>query len=121
MSNILSYGPGQVATIIHQVFNADGYRADGYNFINSGPLGVPMVTRVVYPDLTLAANYPAAMKKIDTGLYTFSLTLPSGAISVGSYIVDISWYHPTTHTLQQDLVQIVVTAPFGQYSVTTAT
>lgn len=121
MSNILSYSPGQTATIIHQVLNVDGYRSDGYNFIDSGPAGAPMIARIVYPDFSLAPNYPVAMTKLDTGLYTFSFTLPSGAVSVGLYIVDIYWYHPTTHVLQQDLVQIIVTSPFGQYSITTAT
>lgn len=118
MSNVLSYFPGQKVTIIQQVFNSDGYRADGYSFIDSGPLGAPVIARIIFPDFSLAVGYPVAMVKLDTGLYSFSFTLPSGATSVGLYVIDIYWYHPTTHALQQDIAQVVVTAPFGSYSIT---
>lgn len=112
MSTILSCGPGQTVTIIQQTFNTDGYRADGY-------LGAPVIARVVNPDFSLAANYPVAMNKLDTGLYAFSFVLPTGAISVGLYLVDIYWYHPTTFILQQSLQQVNVSAPYGLYSVGT--
>ena len=118
MSTVLSYSPGQTVTLVHQVFNADGYRADGYNFINSGPLGAPVIARVIHPGLTLSSGFPIAMNRIDTGLYTYSFTLPTGAAAVGTYIVDIYWYHPTTTNLQQDMILINVTAPFGLYSAT---
>lgn len=118
MSNVLSYFPGQTVTIVQQVFNLDGYRADGYSFSESGPLGAPVIARIIFPDLTLAAGYPVAMTKLDTGLYSFSFTLPTGAHAVGLYIVDIYWYHPSTLSLQQDITQILVNAPFGLYSIT---
>jgi hypothetical protein len=121
MSTVLSHMPGQTVTIVQQVFNADGYRADGYDFSGSGPLGAPVIARIIFPGFTLALGYPVAMTKLDTGLYSFSFVLPTGAVSVGLYVVDIYWYHPTTLALQQDVVQILVTAPFGQYSITAGT
>jgi hypothetical protein len=113
--------PGQRVTIIQQVLNTDGYREDGYSFTYSGPLGAPVIARVILPDYTLDVNFPAAMTKLDTGLYVFSFTLPTGATSVGTYIVDIYWYHPTTHQLQQEIIQVAVTAPYGLYSATVPT
>lgn len=113
--------PGQTVTIIQQVFNSDGYRADGYDFIGSGPLGAPVISKIIFPGATLALGYPVAMTKLDTGLYAYSFVLPTGAAAVGLYVVDIYWYHPTTFSLQQDIVQIVVTAPFGSYSITAGT
>lgn len=111
MTTVLSYMPGQTVTVVQQVLNSDGYRADGYL--------PPVVARVVVPGFTLSTGtYPIFMTKLDTGLYAYNFTLPSGAVAVGTYIVDIYWYHPTTNFLQQDFVQVNVTAPFGIYNVT---
>jgi hypothetical protein len=110
MSTVLSYSPGQVATLVQQVLNLDGYRADGY----AGP---PIIARIVFPNLTLASGYPVAMTKLDTGLYNYSFRLPTGGASVGTYIVDIYWYHPNTLQLQQNFIQINVTSPYGVYSI----
>lgn len=118
MSTVLSYSPGQTVTIVQQVLNLDGYRADGYSFSGSGFAGAPVIARVIYPNFMLAPSFPVSMTKLDTGLYSHSFTLPSGAAAVGLYIVDIYWYHPNTLSLQQDIVQINVTAPFGLYSIT---
>lgn len=116
MSNILQYSPGQTVTIIQQVFNSDGYRADGYSFSQSGLDGAPVIARIVFPSLTLASGYPIIMNKLDTGLYIFSFILPKGASSIGTYMIDVYWYHPTTLQLQQDIYQVIVIAPFGIYS-----
>jgi len=111
MSNtVLTYSPGQVATVFWQILNLDGYRVDGYG-------GAPVITRVVLPNLTVAAGYPVSMNRFDVGLYVYSFTLPTGAASVGSYLVDIQWYNPDTLQLQEDFVQIVVNSPYGVYSV----
>jgi hypothetical protein len=118
MSYVLVYTPGQTATIIQQILTADGYRADGYSFAGSGPNGFPVIARIVFPNLTLAAGYPAAMTKLDTGLYYSKFILPTGSSAVGTYLVDGYWYNPTTLKLQQMVAEVVVTAPFGQYSVT---
>lgn len=116
MPTVLSYTPGQQVTIVQQVLNSDGYRADGYSF--SGPDGAPVIARIILPGSTLTAGYPITMVKLDTGLYSHSFILPKGATAVGTYIVDIYWYHPTTFALQQDIVQLNVTAPYGLFSAT---
>ena len=63
--------------------------------------------------------YPKVMTKISEGLYIFKFILPSGGTAVGSYLVDVSYKSSDTNQLKQTLYQIVVTAPFGIYSVTT--
>jgi hypothetical protein len=118
MSTVLAQFPGQTVTVIQQVLNSDGYRADGYIVPGfSGPCGEPVIARIIMPGFTLATGYPAVMTQLDTGLYAFTFTLPSGAISVGLYTVDIYWYNPSTYALQQEVFLVNVTAPFGVYSI----
>jgi len=114
-TTVLSYMPGQTATIVQQTFNSDGYRADGYSPYGFGD---PVISRIIFPDQTFATGYPVPMNKLDVGLFNYSFKLPVGAAAVGTYIVDIYWYHPTTGQLQQDIVLVLVTAPFGLYGVT---
>ena len=118
MTIVLSQMPGQVVTIVHQILNADGYRVDGYSPSGSGLDTAPVIARVVLPNFTLASNFPVQMIKLDAGLYSYNIQIPHGAISVGLYIVDIYWYHPDTFSLQQDVVLINITAPFGIYNAT---
>lgn len=118
MSTVLAQFPGQLVTIVQQVLNADGYRQDGYILPGiSGPNGEPVIARIILPGFTLAMGYPAVMNQLDTGLYAYTFTLPQGAISVGLYTVDIYWYNPTSFILQQEVVFVNVTAPFGVYSI----
>lgn len=107
---VLSYFPGQVATFFQEVKNSFGERIDGY---------VPVVSSIIVPGLTLAANYPQDMTRIDTGLYYFSFTLPTGAVSIGSYLANISYTNPDTLLTNYNLVQILVSAPFGNLGITT--
>jgi len=80
----LYYFPGQKATVFLETLNAVDIRADGY----TSPDGYPVIDRVIFPDLSLAANFPKNMVKLDVGLYFFQFTLPIGAAAVGSYLVD---------------------------------
>jgi len=106
-TTVLTYMPGQTVTIVQQVLNLDGYRVDGYVYTGvSGPNGEPKIARVVAPDLSELPSFPATMAKLDTGLYAVSFTLPSTISAIGLYIVDIYWYHPDTHQLQQDMIFI---------------
>ena len=82
-------------------------------------LTTPIVSRIILPDLTLAVGYPKNMIKIDTGLYYFSFVLPVGAISVGSYLVDMSYTNPVNEVITNTACQIVVNAPYGNWSMTT--
>jgi len=110
MTQIFSYFPGQVSTIFLEIKNSDGYRVDdGY---------VPVVSRVVLPSMQLATGYPQLMSKFDTGLYYFKYTIPSGAVAIGSYLIDVYFVNPTNGMLNEQTYQLVVTAPFGNYGVT---
>lgn len=110
MNTILYHSPGQTVTILFETFNTDGYRADGY--------ALPQISRIVFPSLATASSYPANMTKLSDGLYYHKFTLPTGASAIGSYIVDISYTDPASPTVKNALVQVVVTAPFGNYSIT---
>lgn len=117
MSTVLAQLPGRNVTIFQQVVNSDGVQEDGHIVPgSSGPNGEPVIARIILPDLTLDPGYPAVMNRLDTGIYTFIVALPSNAVSIGVYAVDIYWYHPTTLQLQQELVLINVSAPFGLYT-----
>lgn len=108
-TTVLYHSPGQKASIFLETLNASGLRADGY---------IPVVTRVIFPDLSLAADYPQDMVKLDIGLYLFQFTLPTNGTSIGSYLVDVLYNQPGTTNYFNAIYQIVVSAPFGNYSVT---
>jgi hypothetical protein len=108
----LSYFPGMVATIFLETLDGYGQRTnDGYDGYTT-----PVVTRIILPSGTLAVGYPQPMVQLDTGLYNFQFTLPTGAISIGSYLVDVAYINYLGYVNYQTY-QIIVTAPFGTYSV----
>src|SRR5271166_6428285 len=88
MLETLSYFPGQTATVFLETLDGYGQRA-------SSP-SVPVITRIVFPDLTLASGYPVNMVPLDVGLYYYQFVLPTGSVAVGSYFVDIQYINPTT-------------------------
>lgn len=110
--HVLQYAPGQKATIYFETLDANGARADSP--------GGPTITRVIFPDLSLAADFPQNMVKLDVGLYYFQLTLPFTATAVGSYLVDIIYQDPTTFLNKNTAIQIIITAPYGNYNATTS-
>ena len=111
MPEILNYQPGMQVTLYLDIVGIDGYRMDGYT--------MPQVNRILFPGFTLASGYPAPFVRLDTGLYYYQFTLPQGAASVGSYLVDCSYGNPDTHLENFKTYQVIVTAPSGNYSVTT--
>lgn len=111
MTQVLHYSPGQVVTIILETFNLDGYRLDSSS--------LPLVSRVILPAFTLAANYPQSMIKLDTGLYYYQFTLLTGATSIGSYIVDVIYSDPVTAVIKETAYQVVCNAPFGNFGTIT--
>lgn len=113
MTEILSYFPGQQVTIFLETLDVNGQRTDdGYN-----GSAVPVVLRVILPGYTLASGYPQPMTQLDVGLYTFQFNLPTGAVAVGSYLVDVA-YMNTLGFVNYQTYQIIVTAPFGNYGIT---
>ena len=84
---ILSYSPGQVATVFLEV-------TDGYSNVRVDSLIFPYVSKLILPDLSFADGYPQTMTRIDLGLYVYKFTLPKGASSIGSYLLDIRYRTP---------------------------
>lgn len=120
MNTVLNYSPGQLATIVYQTLNALGERSDGYNDGYGMPAGpLPQITRIIFPNLSLAAGYPQYMTRLDVGLFMAQFTLPINASAVGTYIVDILFNNPDTGLYENDFVQILCSAPFGSYSAST--
>jgi hypothetical protein len=107
---VLSYFPGQKVTIYLETVDGYGVRTD--------TLSLPVVSRIIFPAMTLASGYPQNMTRLDIGLYYFQFTLPSGASSVGSYLVDVSYVNPVNSVNVIQAYQIEVTAPYGNFSVT---
>ena len=111
MDQTLSYSPGQQVTIFLTTTDGYGNFADGYF--------IPQVNRIIFPTFTTAPNYPQTMTRYDVGLYYIQFTLPTGATSVGSYLVDAMYDDPATGLIKHKTYQIVVTAPFGNFGTTT--
>jgi hypothetical protein len=111
MAQVLSYFPGQTVTIYLET-------TDGYNGVRTDSATMPVVTRIIFPSLTLSSGYPQDMTKLDTGLYYHHFILPTGADAVGSYLVDVEFTNPQNNLLNSVTYQVVVTAPFGNYSAT---
>ena len=105
---VLQYSPGQLATIFLETLDEDGVRADGYT--------LPVISRIITPTLALDPAFPQSMIRMDVGLYYFQYLLAKNATGVGSYLVDIILDDPVTHILRNATVQIVVAAPFGNYT-----
>lgn len=101
--------PGQRVTLF--VETTDGYGAREDN------LTPPTVDRIIFPNLSLTDGFPQDTVKLDTGLYYYQFTLPTGAEAVGSYFVDISYVNADGYTNIQSY-QISVNAPFGIFSST---
>ena len=99
--------PGQTVRLIIQTLDINGQRADGY---------IPRVVSILFPDLTIAADYPQDMTKIDTGLYAYGLVIPTGVTSLGTFVVSI--YSEGGGSVPiWDTFMIQVARPFGNSSV----
>lgn len=120
MTDILSYFPGMKVTVFLETKDADGYRANSAT--------TPVVTRIfgfnsldgytLYDGYIKTDGYQQNMTKIDTGLYYVNVTLPKGASSVGCFLIDVTYTNPLNNKPNKQTYQIVVTAPFGNFSTT---
>lgn len=108
----LTHFPGQVVTIFLETVNATGVRADGYTL----PDGYPVVTQILKPDFTPIDGYTYNMTQIETGVYYYQFTLPRGATAIGSYLADVTYVDPADSVQKQQLYQITVTSPYGNFS-----
>lgn len=98
--------PGQTVRLVVQTLDGYGNRADGY---------VPTVTRVYFPDLTIAQGYPQVMTRMDTGLYVHGLVIPTGVGYLGTFVASV--YYEEEGTPRWELFTINVSRPFGNSSV----
>ena len=112
MTQVFYHSPGQSVTIVLETLAVTGGREDSP--------ALPIVDRIILPTLTLAANYPQSMIKIDTGLYYYKFILPTGSTAVGTYIVDVSYIDPTISVLKSIAFQVVVTATAGNFGLNSA-
>lgn len=108
MHTVVQYSPGQTVTITVSVFDSSGLLADGYS--------LPSITKVIMPNITVAAGFPKVMTKISTGLYQSKFQLPSGGSAVGSYVVQIDYTDPVGNAMNE-VVEVLCTAPFANFSV----
>lgn len=108
MIQTLSYFPGTQVTLFLEV-------VDGYGRVNS--ITSPQVDGILSPAFLPLPGYPAFMTQIDIGLYYYKFILPQGASAVGSYLAEVSYTYKDGYVNSQ-LYQIVVQAPFGNFSTT---
>jgi len=101
--------PGQTIVLAVEILNSGGSRTDGY---------AATLDFVLDPSGAALSGYPAAMTRVTTGLYNIGVDIPSGLLSVGTYIASVSWAHPTTSATQYQLFLINVALPFGTYTAT---
>jgi hypothetical protein len=97
---------GQTVRFVIDTLNADGYRSDGY---------VPVVESIIFPDMSLASDYPQVMTNIDRGLYAHGILLPTGADALGTYIASVFWVENNLPKYQT--IAINASRPFGISSV----
>lgn len=97
----------------------DGYYPDGYQDGYAGPNDgyfVPVIHKIVFPDLSLAPFYPRPMLRIGNGLYMSSVSIPIGVVAIGSYIASISWTLNGQYNWETQVIS--ASRPFGITSVT---
>lgn len=110
MVDLLTYFPGQKVTIFLETLDGYSHRANSSS--------IPTVNRIFLPSFSLAPGYPQFMNTLDTGLYYFQFVLPIGAAAVGSYLVDVGYLRPSDGYAVNHVYQILVNAPYGNYSAT---
>jgi hypothetical protein len=108
---ILQYSPGQKVTIFLETIDSDGVRHNSAT--------TPSIFRIIFPDLSLASDFPQNMTKLDVGLYYYQFTLPSGATAVGTYFVDMVYTNPINGVIINSGYQIIVNAPYGNFNAIT--
>ncbi len=99
---------GQKATLFLETVDGYGVRTDGYI--------APFISRIVFPDLSLATGFPQNMIKLDTGLYYFQFTLPNNALALGSYLAEAVFTNPANNFKNIQAYEIIVNTSRGMYS-----
>ncbi len=106
----LQYFPGQKCTCFLEI--------TGTNLEVLSSLTPPIVSKIIFPNLTLAYGYPINMTKLFDGLYYYSFWIPKGATAIGDYLVYITYTNPDNNLINSQIYQVVVNAPFGTFGMT---
>ncbi len=99
--------PGQTISITVQTLDGYGNRVDGYT---------PTVMSVYFPDRSLSQGFPEAMVRLETGLYVYNLSIPSGLASLGTFVASTMHFDPGSAELVWNVFSINVARPFGNSS-----
>ena len=107
----MNANPGQTVIITTQVMNSNAERIDGY---------VPQIDYVINPAGAMITGFPLAMTREALGVYSSGISIPTGLLAIGTYIVSVSWSRPGTALTQYEVFLINVSLPFGTASATPA-
>ncbi len=120
---VLNYFPGQLANILLEVRDIDGYFADslivpliisGCSFIADGYDGYELTDGylIAWEDDGYAPN-AVAMTKFDVGRYYAKVRLPVGNATVGNYILNVRYVDPSDGNPKIKAYQIITARPYG--------
>lgn len=119
MIQTLTHFPGQTVTIFLEISDgySDGY-FDGYSDGYDGYPGVvPILRRIILPDLTIVTGLPQYMIPFDTELYYYKFILPTGAKAVGNYLFCVQYVDFSGKIINVNY-QVNCVAPYGNFSTT---
>lgn len=108
----INASPGQPINIILVIRDSNGARLN--------LIALPQVSKILLPNLSTATNFPANMTNIDVGIYSYKFAVAAGATAVGTYLVYVTYIDPVSSISKEDIYQVIVTAPFGNYSAVAA-
>jgi len=107
MTTSMFANPGQTVTLTVQTVDGYGERAN--------VAALPRIMSVLYPSLSPVLGYPQNMSNVQTGLYAHQLTLPTGPVSLGTFVVSTR-YVALNGSIVWDTFLIQVALPFGNSS-----
>jgi len=120
MAQIMNYSPGSRVTLYLETIDATGILADAdYTSHTIDGYHGPTIHRLILPNFQIDGYYPQPMTRFDAGIYYYQFVLPVGAASLGSFFADIDFLDPATDTMRHHAFQILVSAPYGLYSIST--
>jgi len=105
MIQVINAQPGMKVNLFAETLDGYGERSDGYG-------SAPIVESIYNPLFQSAVGTPAPMTKLETGLWYFSLTMPSGLAALGTYFCSIYYLNENGFKNYQNYL-IQCSSPFG--------